>query len=473
LPLGVKQVKEQLKSAHKTNKIVYNEEIFYPNFMTVFSFVPAQRKNEILDELEKWNQSLSAEDLQIKYSKMICSPFSFYRGTNHLFWRDFAKHSALKQFSNKQSQIWIQGDLHAENFGSFHNDQNRIVYDLNDFDESVIADYQYDLWRMAISLVLVARQAKKFKAQEIAEFIAAFAGSYLSTIARCHQAQDEVELEFTADNTYGKLDDFLKDVEKNESRQKMLSTWTNVAQGDRYYDLSSDKLAPVTDDERQAMLQQMPEYGKTLTGKLQYDPQYFCVKDIARRLMAGTGSFGTPRFYIIIEGYDDHHEYDCILDVKRQRKPTPYHYLGKAFQQQYDRQFANDAERYAIAYKALVKNTDDHLGWLKFNDEYYCVRERSPYKESFPLTTLTKAKRFKKMAEQWGKILATSHSRADQDAIGSKINHAFDAAVYQLTTGQESAFIDLVQIVAQSYADQVELDWKTFKRANPKISCFK
>lgn len=441
--------------------------------MTVFSFAPAQRKEILLGELDKWNQSLSPEDKKLKYSKMICSPFSFYRGTNHLFWRDFAQHPELKQFSNKQSQIWIQGDLHAENFGSFHNDQNRIVYDLNDFDEAVIADYQYDLWRMAISLVLVARQLKKFKTQEIAEFIAAFAGSYLAAIARCHHDQGDVELEFTAANTYGKLDDFLKDVEKNESRQKMLSKWTDIAHGDRYYDLSSDKLSPVTKTEREEMIQQMPEYGKTLTGRLQYNPQYFQVKDIARRLMAGTGSLGTPRFYIIIEGDDEHHEYDCILDVKRQHKPTPYHYLGKAFQKQYDRQFTNDAQRYAIAYKALVKHTDDHLGWLKFQNEYYCVRERSPYKESFPLDILTKPKRFQKMAEQWGKILATSHSRADQDAADSRINHAFDTAVYELTTGRESEFITLVQKIALSYAEQTELDWKTFKKAHPKLSCLK
>jgi len=439
--------------------------------MTCFNFDPTQRDDQTLDALKQWNKGLSDQNRLMKYSKMVCSPFVFFRGTNHLFWRDFANHPELEMFGNGQTKIWIQGDLHAENFGSFHNDEGRIVYDLNDFDEAVIADYQYDIWRMAISIVLVARQHKDFKKKDIEEFVESFCEGYLGTIAACCDSEAELEMEFTAKNTYGKLDDFLEDVEKNESRRDMLDKWTNVKGGDRYYDLSSDKLAAVTDAERAEILAQMPDYGKTLTGNLEYDPDYFHVKDIARRLLAGTGSLGVSRFYVVIEGDDDHHKYDCILDVKYQGKPTPYKYLGKAFQKAYDQQFKNDAQRQAIAYKALVKNTDDHLGWMKLGGEYYSVRERSPYKEAFPLDTLTTEKRFKKLAEQWGKILATSHSRANSDATNSKIDHAFDTAVHQLTHDKQKEFCHLVQKVAFTYADQTKLDWQAFKSGHPALTC--
>lgn len=446
-----------------------------------FAFQPAHRGQEILRELARWNgdssdqsdadNAITEADRTAKYSKMVCSPFVFFRGTNHLFWRDFANHPELKQFSGDRTHIWIQGDLHAENFGSFHNDEGHIVYDLNDFDEAAIADYQYDVWRMAISIVLVARERQKFDRDDQAAFVDSFCRSYLETIAQWATDKEELALEFTEKNTYGKLDDFLEDVKKNESRKKMLKKWTNLDNGDRYYDLSSSKLAPISEALRTEILQQMPEYGKTLTGELAYCPQYFHVKDIAHRRLAGTGSLGTPRFYIVIEGEGNHHKYDCILDVKRQGKPTPYHYLGKKFQRAYDRQFENDAQRQAIAYKALVKNTDDHLGWMKIGGEYYSVRERSPYKEAFPLDTLTKKKRFRKLAEQWGKILATSHSRADQDAQGSRINHDFDEALCHLTNGKFAAFSQLVQKVALSYADQVELDYEAFRTANPTLKC--
>lgn len=439
--------------------------------MPLFNFAPLARDNDILAELDRWNREATDSDRQYKYRKMICSPFVFYRGTNHLFWRDFAKHTALKTFSSPQTKIWIQGDLHAENFGSFHNDEGVIVYDLNDFDEAVIADYQYDLWRMAVSLILVARQ-NRFKPKAQREFVRDFALGYLTTIAQHAQAEQEPsELEFTAKNTYGKLDDFLKDVAKNESRKDMLKKWTNVDNGDRYCDLSSNKLAAIDPADRAAIIQQMPEYGKTLTGALSYCPEYFQVKDIARRLLAGTGSLGKPRFYILIEGEDEHHAYDCILDMKYQGKPTPYYYLGKKFQTTYNQQFTNDAQRQMIAYKALAKNADDHLGWLELNGDFYSIRERSPYKEAFPLDILSTKKRFRKMAEQWGKILATSHSRADQDAKDSKINHEFDAAVYQVTLGKETEFCELIEKIAVTYADQVELDYQAFKTAHPDLTC--
>ncbi|MGB2923946.1 MAG: DUF2252 family protein [Limnothrix sp.] len=441
--------------------------------MTSFNFASTHRDDQTLAALHDWNQTISDENRLLKYSKMVCSPLVFFRGTNHFFWRDFANHPELDNFGNTQTKIWIQGDLHPDNFGSFHNDENRVIYGLNDFDEAVIADYQYDIWRMAIGLVLVTQQHKDFKKSDQKEFIEQFCLGYLRTISAVVEAESLSDLEFTKQNTYGKLDDFLKEVEESESRQDMLDKWTNVQGGDRYYDLSSDKLAPATEAERQEILGQMPEYGKTLTGGLEYDPKYFRVKDIARRLLAGTGSLGVPRFYIVIEGDQDHHKYDCILDVKYQGKPTPYKYLGKAFQKDYDKQFENDAQRQAIAYKALVKNTDEHLGWLKLDDDFYSVRERSPYKEAFPLDILTSKKRFTKLAEQWGKILATSHCHSNPEAPDQSTK-SFAETVHRLAHGEarKAEFCQLVQKVAFNYAHQTKLDWQAFKFAHPALTCF-
>ncbi|OKH14224.1 DUF2252 domain-containing protein [[Limnothrix rosea] IAM M-220] len=434
-----------------------------------FNFEPTARDEEVLAELEQWNQKTSDVNRNIKYAKMICDTFSFFRGTNHLFWRDFANHPALEPFSNTQTQVWIQGDLHVDNFGSFHNDEGKIVYDLNDFDEAVISNYQYDLWRMAISLVLVAKQ-QKFKGKEQEAFIARFCKGYLEAIALYAKDPNAIRVEFTAKNTYGKLDDFLKDVEENESREKMLEKWTKVKKGDRYYDLSLDKLEKIDHETYQKIVDLMPEYGNTLTGELAYDPKYFHVKDIAKRLLAGTGSLGTDRYYVVIEGDKDHHDYDCILDLKAQGKPTPYFYLGEDFQKAYDAEFNNDAERHAIAYKALIRNTDDHLGWLELNAQSYSIRERSPYKEAFPLDELNKAKRFEKMAEQWGKILATCHSRA-AEAMTTQTAKVFAENVAKRAADQADNFIAQVQKIAKTYAAQVKLDYEAFKAANPNLKC--
>ncbi len=104
------------------------------------------------------NDALPPTDRQAKYAKMAASPFVFFRGTNHVFCADFAGDPRLSQFGGSRMRTWLQGDLHVENFGAFSNDEGDVVYDSNDFDEAVIADYQYDLWRMAVSIVLVARE---------------------------------------------------------------------------------------------------------------------------------------------------------------------------------------------------------------------------------------------------------------------------------------------------------------------------
>lgn len=433
-----------------------------------FDFKPIVRAKDILAELETWNKHLSDCDRCHKYSKMICDVFSFFRGTNHLFWRDFANHPDLAKFTNKETQVWIQGDLHAENYGSFHNDEGHIVYDLNDFDESIISDYQYDLWRMATSLILVATQ-HDYKKDDQKDFIEEFCQGYLEAIALYAKKPNKIQIEFTAKNTYGKLDDFLEEVEKTKSRKGMLEKWTN-ADEEKYKDLQSDKLQNVSRKTYKAIVARMPKYGNTLTGKLAYDPKYFHVEDIARRLLAGTGSLGTNRYYILIQGTDKSYKHDCILDMKAQGKPTPYHYLGESFQKAYDKEFDNDAERHAIAYKALIRNTDDHLGWLDLEGQSYSVRERSPYKDSFPLDELNKPKRFKKMAAQWGQILATCHSRGAA-TMDTQTAISFAENVDKLVSDRADDFIKQIQKIARSYATQVELDYQAFKAANSNLTC--
>ena len=118
----------------------------------------SHRSRFVLEALAEHNKHLTDVERTAKYNKMAQSAFRFYRGTNHLFWADFSGDERLQRFSSSQTRIWLQGDLHSENYGAYHNDSGDIIYSLNDFDDAVVADYQFDLWRMAVSIVLVARQ---------------------------------------------------------------------------------------------------------------------------------------------------------------------------------------------------------------------------------------------------------------------------------------------------------------------------
>ncbi|EGJ29470.1 hypothetical protein LYNGBM3L_63840 [Moorena producens 3L] len=428
------------------------------------------RATVVVKTIEEANTGISKQDRETKYCKMACSKFVFYRGTNQLFWKDFAGDNRLKDFGNAKTKIWLSGDMHAENFGAYDNNRGEIVYSLDDFDDGIIADYQYDVWRMAASLALVGRQ-NGLSAEEQNNGIDAFSESYLDTMASYRGNDRELETYFTKDNTYGKLDDFLEGVEASESRQKMLKKWTELDPNQRRFNLSKVKLGKPTASERQDIENAIADYQKTLTKKFKYDKNYFRVKDIAQRLLAGTGSLGIPRYYLLIEGETSSQDDDRILDIKFQSSPTAYDYLSQQEREKYDKNFNNEGQRHALAYRALTKHTDNHLGWMKLGDGYYSVRERSPFKETFDITELTKEKRFVKLAEQWGQVLATAHARADKDFDAALVPYSIDKQVDELTDGRHKEFRQLVREVALTYADQVEKDYGYFLEKLKPNSC--
>ena len=426
------------------------------------SAVYADRASDVVTAISDWNSWLSSADRTAKYCKMAASPFIFYRGSNHLFWDDFAGDSRLNQFGSSDTRTWLQGDLHAYNFGAYDNDNGTVIYDFNDFDESMVADYQYDVWRMAASLVLIARENGDLSRSSQETMIDAFSEAYLDAMAAYRGNNNETTTEFTKSNTYGQLDDFLADVAAKNSRAEMLDEWTVKVSGVRKFNLTLSDFAAASSSEKSALIAAMASYGTTLSGGLSYSSAYFKVKDIARRLDAGTGSLGTPRYYMLIEGASSSQDDDRILDIKRQGKPTPYVYLGSSAQQTYNASFYNDAQRHALAYLATTAHTDDHLGWMLLSDGAYSVRERSPFKKSFDTVALDSTTSFNNLAEQWGTVMATAHARADQDFSTAFVSKSVDKQIDDLTNGYHSQFRSLVRSIAFSYADQVESDWQVF-----------
>lgn len=425
------------------------------------------RNYDPVQAVDTWNAKLTAEDRAAKYCKMSAAPLAFYRGSNHLFWADFAQDARLLEFGNAKTRTWIQGDLHLYNYGAFDDDDARIVYGLNDFDESLVADYQYDIWRMAVSLVLAARETAILSASEQAQVIDAFSETYLDALAAYRGNDNELKALYDASTTYGRLDEFLLQTEQDNSRVKMLDKWTVKINGERHFDLNNPKLQDPGAVERDALIQAVPEYGISLSGGLTYDFAYFRVKDVAKRLFAGTGSLGTPRYYLLIEGPTTSQDDDRILDVKRQGKPAAYYFLDDVSRASYDAAFGLDAQRHALAMNALTKHTDDHLGFMALSDGGYSVRERSPYKEAFPLYELSSLTRWLKLAEQWGHILASRHAAADKDFDAAYVAYSFDKQVDVVTDTHHASFRALVRDIAFSYADQVEADWSAFTQAYP------
>jgi uncharacterized protein (DUF2252 family) len=282
-------------------------------------------------------------------------------------------------------------------------------------------------------------------------------------------------------------------VEKNYSRagvsdakcilykKGMLNRWTLIDDGSANFDIKNkkDKLERVDPDTRDIIEKAIAGYRGTLKDKaLAEKDRYFKVKDVAFRLRAGTGSLGTPRFYVLIRGGNSGHlKHYRILDVKLQSEPTPYQYLDEETRNKYKKDYGeNHALRHAEAYRKLTYRTDRFLGWMHLESltvsdgenehdasGYYSVRERSPFKEAFPCEALDTRTAFAEMAEQWAEVLATDHTRA---------NPVFPNHVLKKTNDKEKDFVHHVRDIAFEYADQVQVDWASFK-AFPELNAYK
>src|SRR3954470_12486459 len=117
-----------------------------------------------------------------KFRKMAATPFAFYRGSASLFYADMTGAYADPSFLNERtSRVWIHGDLHAENFGTYMNSSGQLVFNVNDFDEAYVGPFSWDLKRFAASLALIGYQ-KALSDDSISTLVTTFARAYLTEL---------------------------------------------------------------------------------------------------------------------------------------------------------------------------------------------------------------------------------------------------------------------------------------------------
>ena len=103
----------------------------------------------VVSEIHSWNRGRELQRLRLKYGKMETDAFSFFRGTAHLFYRDWPLDTAL----DDAPLVWACGDLHLENFSAFRGDDGRAYFDVNDFDEAALATASWDLARLLTAFI--------------------------------------------------------------------------------------------------------------------------------------------------------------------------------------------------------------------------------------------------------------------------------------------------------------------------------
>ena len=174
------------------------------------------RQEKIVDVLvDAFSELMGAdpEAFRQKFRKMAASPFAFYRGSACLFYADMEREED-RWANERTSRVWIQGDLHAENFGTYMAGDGVFVFDVNDFDEAYLGHFTWDIKRMVASVALLA-WSKAISDADIASLIQTYVRSYVEQVRYFVESDRDHEYALRLDTTDGKIQEILRETRLN------------------------------------------------------------------------------------------------------------------------------------------------------------------------------------------------------------------------------------------------------------------
>lgn len=403
----------------------------------------------VLDYYDHSIRNLTETARREKYDKMSTSPFSFFRGSSHLFYYDFAK-VPLAFDTSEAYPTFIQGDLHFENFGVFGDGAGTIIYDVNDFDEAYLGSYLFDVLRMAISVNLFAAESG-FDSKQAIEV---YAETYALAIKRYAKGKDE-DVQFTKANTCKAIKKVIKKAEKKQDA--FMSERTEVRDEERYF-ATSDDLVPVSEKTAAKIKQAWPEYLNSLSGEHRHHADHYDIKDIAIKRESGTASIGLERYYILIEGADEEHDEDVILEMKQAQSAVPSLFLPT--HPLFEDGLSHEGARVIAAQRAMVHSRDPYLGFFTIDGNEYYVRQRSPYKRKVKAKHIKDESSLIETLKVQAEITAKIHARADADA--NVLEYEASERIAEAIGDALPLFVRQISRWSHFYANQVRFDFEAF-----------
>ena len=224
------------------------------------------------------------ERLRLKYAAMRHSAFAFLRGTCAFFHGQLPRSDVL----DRAPLAWSCGDLHLENFGSYQGDDQKVYFDIDDFDEAALVPSSWDVLRLLGSLQVAAPELS-IDAAEATRLGGIFIDTWASSL---HAATPSSVDRATAQ---GVVKDLLDHVRHRE-RSSFLDSRTRRHGKTRQLDVTGGKALPASDSDREKVSRFLAAFAATQT-----DPTFFELVDVARRV-AGLGSLGVARFVVLVRG---------------------------------------------------------------------------------------------------------------------------------------------------------------------------
>jgi uncharacterized protein (DUF2252 family) len=393
--------------------------------------------------------------LQHKVARMAESPFAFFRGTFHLFARDVLTgvSGPLPLLTGEGSEMDLVGDIHSENYGTFKADDGLVHYDINDFDETTTGRFDFDVCRLAVSLLLASRDRSDPLAQAVLVPLAAVQ-LYTETLRRLLGKGKGPQVDISERSPSGcepvdelvrtaalvKRPVFINKLTRMTDKGRMLNRSV------RYFNLS--------DEERAQAGRLLADY-RTRQGKGEQE-SFWKVEDVCGRV-AGIGSMGRYRYALLLAGKGSAEGRNVLLEFKEAR-PSAYDLYR-------NRDSGADAlrkraERVVTMQRESQAAANRYLGHAIDGDLSFQVRALSPQDARVEARTLRPGG-LEVVGRVQASILARVHARSATRAVGPTNPLA------ELAEPEE--FSQRVLAFALSYADLVKRDWARFVGARAEI----
>ena len=419
---------------------------------------PKKRQKEIVDVLGTAFADLielNPRALRRKFRKMSAEPFDFYRGSAPLFYHDVAKLDD-PWADDQTSRVWIQGDLHAENYGTYMDAQGVLVFDVNDFDEAYLGHFTWDLQRMAASLALLGF-SKAFPDETIREMVETYARAYLGQVNSFTAGERDENFRLTLDNTEGALHDILRGA-RSGTRIGLLDSLTVVENGDRRFkDSAGDRRLDLNEQAR--VMNAFEAYLDTIPERNRQQSVSYQVKDIVTLTGVGIGSAGLPMYTLLVEGNTQALENDVVLSMKRAGVPAPSEVVRDEKISDY---FHHQGHRTALSQRALQAHADPWLGWAELEGHGQVVQELSPYANDIDWDVVTEPDEVMPLLKGLGRATAKIHCVSDATSDETLVSIETEQAIRKAVGGDDDGFVKWLCAFGAEYGDLTREDHRLF-----------
>ena len=391
-----------------------------------------------------------------KYRKMARDPHAFYRGTACLFYHDvtaqtddWSRHGA--------ERIWIHGDLHVENFGTYLNSDGRLVFDINDFDEAYVGRFTWDLQRFAASLALLAWQ-KAFPEDAIRKLIARYVRAYLAQVNHYVASDNDDDFEITLKSAGGPVLVALEEA-RAMRRADLLDGMTVMQKGIRKF-AAGGGTRRLAREERTEVVAAFRAYLETIPQSKRFDRELFYeLRDVVGKSGFGIGSAGLPAYNVLVEGYSQALDNDVVLSMKQANVPALSRFVDTT---EVDAYFEHEAHRTVVSQRALQVHTDPLLGHTRIGGVGYVVSEVSPYEVDLDWGEINEPGEMRAVVELLGRATAKIHCASDEDSQQDLVDFQVEEAIAESLKGRRNDYVSWLCEWGIAYAARVREDHALF-----------